>query len=178
MSCPDELTLNLWSGNALPAEEAASVSAHVASCATCGRQVEQWHATSSSLHAALDLDLDERAYLASLDLAATWRARPTRETDVRWGWLAFFGVVAAFIVWSVAAQPLGGLLATANQVGVGTVVLTNAIRLLLGAGQSLIEISTSPALGLSQPLLALLALVLLFWPRITSAPHYLQGVRS
>jgi hypothetical protein len=127
---------------------------------------------------ALALDQDERAYLSNLDLAGAWRARSTQTTDARWGWLALFSVVAGFVAWAVAVQPIELLLAVANQVGVGTVLLTTALGLLLGVGRSLIEVSTSPALGLSQPLLALLALALLFWPRLKSAPHYLQGVRS
>ena len=178
MSCPDELTLDLWSGDGLPSTEAASVSAHVASCAACTAHVEESHVTNAQLRAALDLDQDERAYLAALDLAATWLAQSRTATDWRWGWLALFGVVAAFIAWSVAAQALGDVLATANQVGVGTVVLTTALWQLVGLGEWLVQTSMNPALGLAQPLLALLALVLLFWPRIASAPHYVQGVRS
>jgi hypothetical protein len=178
MSCPDELTLDLWLANALPPDEAATVSAHVAACATCTAQQERWHAISASLQAALDLDQDERAYLAGLDLAATWRTRPAGTTDAPWGWLALVGVVAAFIAWAVAAQSFGLALAAASEVGLDTVLLTTALGLLLGVGQAVIELSTNPALGLAQPLLALLALALLFWPRITSAPHYLQGVHS
>src|SRR5215471_6545133 len=129
---------------------------------------------------ALELDQDERAYLASLDLPSTWRDRAATATDWRRGWLALFSVIAAFVAWSVAAQPLGDLLGSAYQVGLSTLLLTTALGLLFGAGQSLIELSTSPALGLSQPLLVLLALALLFWPRIwtKSAPHPMEGVPS
>ena len=35
MACPDELTLDLWLANALPADEAATVAGHVQTCATC-----------------------------------------------------------------------------------------------------------------------------------------------
>jgi putative zinc finger protein len=178
MSCPDELTLDLWSGDALPPEEAAKVAEHVASCASCAEQLKRWQVVGARLQAALDLDQDERTYLASLNLADTWRTQSANATEARWGWLALFAVVAAFIAWTVAAQPFGEVLATANQVGLGTVLLTSALELLLGVGQSLIDLSTYPALGLTQPLLALLALALLFWPRITSVPKYLQGVHS
>jgi hypothetical protein len=178
MSCPDELTLDLWLADALPRDEAATMAAHVASCATCAAQQKRWHAASASIGAALALDQDERAYLASLDLAGTWRTRSAHSTDARWGWLALLGVVSAFIAWTVAAQPFGAVLGTANQVGLSTVLVTNAIGLFLGAVRSLIDVSTNPALGLSKPLLALLALALLFWPRLQAAPHYLQGVRS
>jgi hypothetical protein len=124
------------------------------------------------LRAALALDEDERAYLSGLDLAGTWRRGAASTVDARWGWLALFAVVTAFGAWAVAAQFFGDVLSTANEVGLSTVLLTSAVGLLLGASQTVIEISTSPALGFSQPLLGLLALALLLWPK------YLQGVRS
>lgn len=132
------------------------------------------------LKEALELDPDEHAYLASLDLSATWRARVATATDWRWGWLALFSVIAAFIAWSVAAQPLGDLLGAANQVGMSTLLLTTALGLLFGAGQTFFELSTSPVLGLSQPLLVLLALCLVFWPRIRmkSSPPAIEGILS
>jgi hypothetical protein len=178
MSCPDELTLDLWLADALPSGEASAVAEHVASCETCAAQQQHWHTASNSLQSALALDQDERAYLASLDLAATWRTRAAETSGALWGWLALLGVIATFLAWSVAAQPSGVLLGTANQVGVGTVLITNALGLLLGASQAIITISVNPALGLSEPVLAALALGVLFWPRIKSAPHFLQGVRS
>lgn len=131
-----------------------------------------------SLRAALDLDQGERAYLASLDLAATWRTQPSKATDSPWGWIALTCVVAAFIGWTLAAEPFGDLLTLANQVGLSTVMLGTAFWLVLQSAISLIDVSTSPALSLSQPVLAVLALALLFWPRIKSAPHSLQGVLS
>jgi hypothetical protein len=178
MSCPDELALDLWSAKALPPEEAAAISAHVASCLTCTAQLDRSRAMNALLQAALGLDQDERTYLAGLDLAAAWRARSANASDSRWGWVTFLGLVAAFIAWNLAAPGLGQVLATADQVGVGVVLLTTTLGLLLGAAHSLIDVSTNPALGLSQPLLALVALALLFWPRITSAPHYPEGARS
>jgi hypothetical protein len=178
MSCPDELTLDLWLARALPTEEAASVAAHVATCASCTAQQARWHADAANLRAALELDQDERAYLASLDLSSTWRAQSATATDARWGWLALLGIVTGFIAWTVAAQPFGDLLGTANLVGLSTVLLTATVSLLLSVAQSLIDVSINPALGLAQPLLAVLALLVLFWPRIASAPRYFQGVRS
>jgi hypothetical protein len=38
MPCPDELTLELWSADALPPAEASAVAVHVASCARCTAQ--------------------------------------------------------------------------------------------------------------------------------------------
>jgi choline-glycine betaine transporter len=127
---------------------------------------------------ALRLDRDEHAYLASLDLAATWRANSASPADVRWGWLALIGVVGAFLLWTLGLEPFGEILATANLVGLGTILVSTALGLLVSFSEALIDISTNPALGLSQPLLALLALGLLFWPRIQSAPRMMQGVRS
>jgi hypothetical protein len=131
-------------------------------------------ATGASIRAALDLDEDERAYLATLQLATTWRTRSaTASESARWGWIALFGVISAFITWSVAAQPFNELLADASLVGIGTLLLTSAVELLLGVGQVLIALSTSPVLGLSQPLLALLALALMFWARVRQpVPNY------
>jgi hypothetical protein len=178
MSCPDELTLDLWSAHALTDEEASEVSAHVASCASCAALQARWQADSARLQAAFELDQDERAYLAGLDLATPWRTHSASTADTRWGWLALLGIVTAFVAWTLAAQPFSDLLGIATLVGLGTVLLTNALELLLGMGQSLIDISINPALGLAQPLLAVLALTVLFWPRIASAPRYFQGVRS
>jgi hypothetical protein len=178
MSCPDELTLDLWSAGALAQPEAETIRAHVGSCANCTMQLERWLAAATSMRAALDLDQSERAYLATLDLGGTWRNQAAPATDSPWGWIALIGVVAAFIAWTVSAQPFGDVFATANQVGLGTFLLTNAVELLLGAVRALIDVSTNPVLALSQPLLAVLALALLFWPRMKSAPQYLEGVRS
>jgi len=127
---------------------------------------------------ALDLDQDERAHLAGLDLPATWRARADAATDWHWGWLALFSVVATFVAWTLVAQPLGDLLEAASQAGLGALAMTTALGLAFGVSQSLIDLSTSQALGLTQPLLILLALALLLWPRIKSAPRDLKGVPS
>jgi hypothetical protein len=178
MHCPDELTLELWAGDALPQHEAEAVSAHVASCATCVALHEYRRAAETRLQAALELNPEERDYLAGLDLGSAWRTQGNPLADTRWGWLALLAVCAAFAVWTFAAQPFGELLDLANQVGLGTVLLTSGIGLLLRAIQTFVDVSTAPALSLMQPLLLLVALALLLWPRITSAPRYLQGVRS
>jgi hypothetical protein len=178
MPCPDELTLDLWSADALEPTEAAAVATHVAACARCTAQQRQQQAASARLRAALDLDQDERAYLASLDLASRWRTRSTRAADSRLGWLALFGVVTAFVAWTLAAPLLDQALTVASLVGLGTVLLTTAVTVLLGASQAVIAFSLNPALGFTQPLLALLALALLFWPRARPAAHHLEGARS
>jgi hypothetical protein len=130
------------------------------------------------LRAALDLDQDERAYLSTLNLSAAWRSRSAVAKDSPWGWLALCGVIGAFVAWTLALQPFVSVLQTANLVGLSTIALDAGLSLLFVFGRALIDISINPALPFSQPLLALLALAVLFWPRIASAPHQLQGVRS
>jgi hypothetical protein len=130
------------------------------------------------LRAALDLDQDERAYLANLDLASTWRTRSAHAMDWHLGLLAVFGVLAAFVAWTLVAPLLDQVLGAASLVGLGTILLTTAVAALLGVGEAAIELSTSPALGLSQPLLVMLALALLLWSRVRPAAHHLEGVRS
>jgi anti-sigma factor RsiW len=181
MPCPDEVTLDLWSADALDPTKAAAVASHVAGCDSCTAQQRRSHAGTARLRAALDLDQDERAYLATLNLASRWRAQSNRTADRHLGWLALFAVIGAFLAWTLAAPLLGAvgqLLGAASMVGVGTVVLTTVIAVLLGAAQAVIELSLNPALGLSQPLLAVLALALLIWPRVRPASHPIGGVQS
>ena len=82
-----------------------------------------------------------------------------------WGWIALAGVVAGFAAWLVAAPMFGSAVGAAAQVGLGTLPLDAALGLAFSLGQALLDLIRNPALGLSQPLLALLALALLFWPR-------------
>ena len=79
---------------------------------------------------ALRLDEDERDYLSRLELAAAWQARSASPAGAPWGWLALLGVVAAFVAWSVAAPLFGAALDAANQVGLSTVLFTNALGLM------------------------------------------------
>jgi hypothetical protein len=164
MACPDELTLDLWLADALPTAEAAAVAAHVRSCASCEAARLAAHELDRELHAALALDADELAHLSRLELAATWRtSRSTAGMPI--GWIALAGVVCGFVAWSAAAPMFSSAIALAAQVGLVSVLLNAALGLVLGLGQALLEVIQHPALGLSQPLLALLALALLLWPR-------------
>jgi uncharacterized membrane protein (DUF485 family) len=163
MACPDELTLDLWLADALPSDEAAAVAAHVRTCAACAAAVHAIHAFDSELHGALALDAEERAYLSGQEMGSTWRALPGAAT-LSWGWIALVGVVAGFAAWFVAAPVFGAAVAAAVQVGLGTVLLSAALSLVFSLGQVLFDLIRNPALGLSQPLLALLALALLVWP--------------
>jgi anti-sigma factor RsiW len=164
MACPDELTLDLWLAGALPSDEAAAVATHVHTCATCAAAEHAARALDAELHAALTLDAEEVAYLSGLQLASTWRSSPTAAT-LSWGWIALAGVVGGFAAWLMAAPTVGSAVAVATQVGLGTVLLHAALGLVLSLGQALLDLIRNPALGLSQPLLTLLALALLFWPR-------------
>jgi hypothetical protein len=164
MACPDELTLDLWLADALPSDEAAAVATHVHTCASCGATTRAAHALDAELHTALALDAEELAYLRGLELASTWRTSPAAAA-LSWAWIALAGVVAGFTAWLVAAPMFGLPLAAAAQVGVGTVLLHTALGLAFSYGEALLDLIRNPALGLSQPLLALLALALLVWPR-------------
>src|SRR5579864_7152908 len=128
------------------------------------------------IRAALELDQEERTYLSTLNLAASWRAQRTHASQTAWGWLALFGVISVFAAWSLVIHPFTDMFDAADVVGFGAFALTTLVGLLFEAGQSLTDVAMNPALGLIQPMLLVLALAILFWPRITSVPHYLQGV--
>jgi anti-sigma factor RsiW len=164
MACPDELTLDLWLADALPADEAATVATHVQTCATCTAAVQAAQALGAELHSALALDAEELAYLSGVELASSWRTSPA-VAALSWGWVALAGVLAGFVAWLVAAPVFGSAVAAAAQVGVGTVLLNAAFGVAFSLGQALFDVIRNPALGFSQPLLALLALALLAWPR-------------
>jgi anti-sigma factor RsiW len=164
MACLDELTLDLWLADALPSDEAASVAAHVRTCAACASAMRAARAEQADIHAALALDAEERAYLRGLELASTWRSSPA-PASLAWGWIVLAGAIAGCVAWLVAASTVGSALDLALQVGLGTVVINAVLNLLFSTGQALFDVVRNPALGLSQPLLAMLALALLFWPR-------------
>ncbi len=164
MACPDELTLDLWLADALPSDEAAEVATHARTCVTCAAAERAARALNGELHAALALDAEEIAYLSGLDLASTWRTSPATSA-LSWGWIALAGVVAGFAAWLVAAPMLGAALTAAAQVGVGTVLLNAAFGVVFSLAEALLDLIRNPALGLSQPVLGLLALALLVWPR-------------
>jgi len=164
MACPDELTLDLWLADALPSDEAAEIATHVHTCATCAAAQQTAQALDAELHAALALDAEEVAYLAAMELASSWRTSPAAAA-VSWGWIALAGVVAGFAAWLVAAPMFGSAAAAAAQVGVGTVVLNATLVFVFSLGEVLLDLIRNPALGFSQPVLALLAFALLIWPR-------------
>jgi anti-sigma factor RsiW len=164
MACPDELTLDLWLAGALPSDEAAAVAAHVRTCAACAAAEQTAQALDTELQAALALDAEELAYLSGLELASPWRTSPAAAAP-SWGWIVLAGVVGGYAAWLVAAPMSGSAVAAAGQVALGTAPLHLALGLVFSLGQALLGLIRHPALGLSQPLLALLALALLVWPR-------------
>ena len=164
MACPDELTLDLWLADALPADEAAGIAAHVRTCAACAAAQQAAHTLGAHLGAALSLDADELAYLSGVQLAAPWRTS-SAATAPSWGWIALAFVVGGYAAWSAAASLFGPAAGVVAQVGLGTLPLALALDFLFSLGQALVDLARHPALGLSQPLLALFALALLAWPR-------------
>jgi hypothetical protein len=139
------------------------VTEHARTCVACAAAQQTAQGIDAELHAALALDAEELAYVADLELASAWRTSPA--AALSWGWIALVGVVAGFAAWLAAASLFGSAIATAAQVGLGTLPLDAAIGWAFSLGQALLDLTRNPALGLSQPLLALLALALLFWPR-------------
>lgn len=174
MACPDELTLDLWLADALPREEAAAIATHVHTCATCAAAQQVARTLNAELHAALALDAEELAYLVGLELASSWTSEPA-VAALSWGWIALVGVVAGFVAWLAAAPTVGVALSAAAQVGLGTLLLNAVLTFVFSVGQVLLELVRNPALGLSQPLLALLALALLVWPRQQSPQRSTQS---
>ena len=164
MACPDEMTLDLWLAGTLPSDEAAAVATHVHTCAACAAAAQAARALGTELHTALALDAEELAYLSGLELASPWRTSPAAAA-LSWGWIALAGAVGGYAAWLVAAPMFGSAVAAAAQVGLGTVPLHLALGLVFSLGQALLDLIRHPALGLSQPSLALLALALLVWPR-------------
>lgn len=165
MSCPDDLTLELWLAAALPADETDRVADHLADCPTCAAIVRATRRTDEALGAALALDADELAYLDSLDLVRPWRttARPV----AWWYWLVFLGALASFAAWSVAGPLARPALDLVTRTSLGVVLARGLLEGLARFGEALLVAAASPLLGYSLPLLALLGLALLAWPRPT-----------
>lgn len=164
MTCPDELTLELWLADALPPDEAETVAAHVRGCAACAAVEAPARALGVALHAALQLDDDERMHLAGLGLAEQWRTSSSSSASF-WGGLALAVVVGAYVAWLVASPVLGPVAAVAARVSLGTAPLSLLFDLIGGVGPPLVDLVRHPSLGLTQPLLAALAIALLIWPR-------------
>ena len=166
MACPDELTLDLWMAGALPEVEAAVVAEHVQTCATCSTVERAARVATAELHAALELDEDELAYLSGLELASNFEASTSSVAHTSaWSWIALAGVVAGFTAWLLVGPTIGSAVDFALELGVGSVLLDAALVLVFSVGQALLEVIRNPLLGQTQPLFVLLALALLFWPR-------------
>ena len=162
MPCPDRLRLDLWLADALPAAEAAGLADHLADCPTCQASILASRGIDRVLGAALALDAAELAYLESLNLARRWRAVPPA---VWWYWLIFLGALASFTIWSVAGPVARSVLELVTRTGLGVVLARGLIESLVRLGEAVFMLAVSPMLGYSLPLLALLGLILLAWPR-------------
>jgi hypothetical protein len=163
MACPDDVTLDFWLAEALPFEEAAAVAAHVRTCPTCSGAQDAAAQIGAELHAALALDADEVAYLSRLDLASSWNPHPVAAAPA-WTWIVFACAIGGFAAWLMATQLFGSAMSVAAQVGLGTLPVYSAVTALFSVGQALVDVIRSPALGLTQPLLAAFAVALLVWP--------------
>src|SRR5688572_22471054 len=123
----------------------------------------------NDLRAALALDDDERAYLTQLDLSAAWRPAPERVWTTRLAWLSLAVIVAAGAAWLFTAPRAAPLAAQVvqlvSQFSASTVLVRLLLHSLWAAGESLLTLSSTPSLSFSMPLLALLGLALLAWPR-------------
>ena len=166
MLCPDELTLDLWANNALPSDEAALVAAHVHDCHACTAAIQASQSLMATVHAALTLDPEEAAYLSDLRLPSAWVRRPS--TAPVWGWIALSLVVGGYFAWQTMAATFGPGFNSLVLNGLGTLPVASALDALFGFGQSALDVALSPALTFSQPLLVILACVLLLRaPRLT-----------
>src|SRR5688572_21103057 len=139
MTCPDELTLDLWLADALPSDEAAAVATHVQTCAICAAAVQTAQALDTEFHAALALDAEELAYLSGLDLASPWRTSPAA-ADQSWGWIALAGVAGGYAAWLVAAPMFGAAIAAAVQVVLGAVPLHHLLGWMFSIGHALLDL--------------------------------------
>ena len=162
MSCPDRLTLDLWLADVLPAAEAAGPADHLADCPTCEASIQASRGMDRALGAALALDAAELDCLEGLNLARRWRAAPPA---VWWYWLVFLGALASFAIWSVAGPVTRPVLELVTRTGLGVVLARALIESLVRLGEAVFMLAVSPMLGYSLPLLALLGLILLAWPR-------------
>lgn len=163
MPCPDELALALWLAEALPAAEAAGLLEHLAHCPTCEASVLAIRSADQALSAALALDANELAYLECLNLVGPWRAaaRPT----AWWYWLVFLGSLASFAIWSMAGPLARPALDLVTRTSLGVVLARGLLETLARLVEAVRVLAASPLLGYSLPLLAVLGLILLAWPR-------------
>ena len=165
MPCPDDLTLDLWLADALPAAESARLTTHLTDCPSCQAAVEASRRADQALSAALALDAEELAYLEGLNLARQWRTAP--QPAAWWHWLLFLGTLVSFAAWSVAGPLARPALDLMVRTGLGVVLARGLLETLARLVEAVLVLAASPLLVYSLPLLAILGLILLAWPRPT-----------
>jgi hypothetical protein len=121
-------------------------------------------AFEADLRTALALTTDEHAYLAGLDLAAAWRTAPA-DLARRVTWLSATFIAAVSGTWLLTLPLLGSFLELPNRFGASIVLLRLLLNVLWTGVETLLVLAASPALGLALPILALLGLAVLAWPR-------------
>ena len=163
MPCPNDLTRDLWLVGALPPEDTTRLADHVAGCPTCEADALAARHLDRALSAALALDSAELAYLDSLDLARRWRT--AAQPALWWSWLALLTTLATLMVWSLAGPVARPVLDLLIRTGLGVVLGRALVVALWRLDQALLTLAASPLLAYSLPLLALLGLALLAWPR-------------
>lgn len=162
MSCPDDLTLELWQAEALPPTNAYWLAPHLLACADCAARLDLLGREAAALEQGLALDSGELAFLAELDLARRWQPARAPTMTIWLGWLALVGTLATTLLWTLAEPALSPGLELANRAGLAMVLLQSGLRLAGAAGASLLSLATSPLLTYAQPALVLAALLLLF----------------
>jgi hypothetical protein len=126
-------------------------------------------AFEADLRSALALNADERALLGSLALATSWQ-RAATPWGKRMGWLSLTLVLAAAAAWVLVGPLVATLLEPIARLGVGAMLLRFALTVAWAAGESVLTLAANPALSLSLPILAVIGLALLAWPRWAPKP--------
>ena len=88
----------------------------------------------------------------------------------RVGWLSLTLVLAATAAWVLVGPLVATLLAPIARLGVGAMLLRFALTVAWAAGESVLTLAANPALSLSLPILAVIGLALLAWPRWAPKP--------
>lgn len=163
MPCPDALDRELWLAGALPPDQMDRLADHVAGCPTCEAAVRDARRIDRALGAALALDAAELAYLDSLNLARRWRT--AAQPALWWHWLAFLTTLVTIAIWSLAGPVVLITRDIVLRTGLGVILGRALFVTLWQLNQALLALATSSLLAYSLPLLALLGLALLAWPR-------------
>jgi hypothetical protein len=126
-------------------------------------------AFDADLRSALALDPDETALMASLALSTSWQ-RAATPWGKRVGWLGLTLVLAAAAAWVLVGPLVATLLEPIARLGIGAMLLRFALTVAWAAGESVLALAANPNLSLLLPILAVIGLALLAWPRWAPKP--------